>query len=37
MIASPTNVDVDVRGRVWVCDVVNYRTETVAGRRATAS
>jgi putative membrane-bound dehydrogenase-like protein len=25
MIASPTNVDVDARGRVWVCDVVNYR------------
>ncbi|MEZ6046060.1 MAG: PQQ-dependent sugar dehydrogenase [Planctomycetaceae bacterium] len=22
---SPTNIDVDARGRVWVCEVVNYR------------
>ncbi len=25
MMASPTNIDVDERGRVWVCDVMNYR------------
>ena len=24
-INSPTNIDIDDRGRVWVCDVVNYR------------
>ena len=30
LIASPTNIDVDHRGRVWVCDVVNYREH---GRR----
>ena len=25
MITNPTNLAVDERGRVWVCDVVNYR------------
>lgn len=25
MMASPTNIDVDHLGRVWVCEVVNYR------------
>ena len=25
MMASPTNIDVDERGRVWVCEVMNYR------------
>jgi putative membrane-bound dehydrogenase-like protein len=25
MITNPTNLAVDRRGRVWVCDVVNYR------------
>lgn len=25
MILSPTNIDIDHRGRVWVCEVVNYR------------
>ncbi len=25
LIGSPTNIDVDRRGRVWVCDVKNYR------------
>ncbi|MEK6234302.1 MAG: NPCBM/NEW2 domain-containing protein [Planctomycetales bacterium] len=25
MTLSPTNIDVDHRGRVWVCEVVNYR------------
>src|SRR5690606_30937222 len=24
-LLSPTNIDVDHRGRVWVCEVVNYR------------
>ncbi len=25
ILSNPTNIDVDHRGRVWVCDVVNYR------------
>ena len=25
MMLSPTNIDIDYRGRVWVCEVVNYR------------
>jgi putative membrane-bound dehydrogenase-like protein len=25
LMASPTNLDVDHRGRVWVCEVLNYR------------
>ncbi len=25
MLLSPSNIDVDHRGRVWVCEVVNYR------------
>lgn len=25
MIVNPTSIDVDSRGRVWVCEVVNYR------------
>ncbi len=25
MITNPTNIAIDARGRVWVCDVVNYR------------
>ena len=25
MMASPSSIDVDHRGRVWVCEVVNYR------------
>ncbi len=25
LLLSPTNLDVDHRGRVWVCEVVNYR------------
>jgi putative membrane-bound dehydrogenase-like protein len=24
-ITNPTNLDIDYRGRVWVCDVMNYR------------
>jgi len=31
MITNPTNIAVDTRGRVWVCDVVNYRGNN--GRR----
>ena len=25
MLLSPSNIDVDARGRVWVCEIVNYR------------
>ena len=25
MITSPSSIDIDEKGRVWVCDVVNYR------------
>ncbi len=25
MLSSPSNIDVDAKGRVWVCEVVNYR------------
>ena len=25
ILSNPTNIDVDHRGRVWACDVVNYR------------
>lgn len=25
MVLSPTNIDIDHRGRIWVCEVVNYR------------
>jgi putative membrane-bound dehydrogenase-like protein len=25
MLKSPSNIDVDHRGRVWVCEIVNYR------------
>ncbi len=25
MLLSPSNTDVDARGRVWVCEIVNYR------------
>ncbi|HKB39984.1 MAG TPA: PVC-type heme-binding CxxCH protein [Gemmataceae bacterium] len=24
-ITNPTNLDIDARGRIWICDVVNYR------------
>src|SRR6516162_5769411 len=24
-ITNPTNLDIDHRGRVWICDVKNYR------------
>src|SRR4051794_11106739 len=26
MLVNPTNIDVDSRGRVWVCEGANYRT-----------
>jgi putative membrane-bound dehydrogenase-like protein len=25
MITNPSNIDIDHRGRVWVCEIVNYR------------
>jgi len=25
LLSSPSNIDVDARGRIWVCEVVNYR------------
>ncbi|NNJ25056.1 hypothetical protein LzC2_11180 [Planctomycetes bacterium LzC2] len=25
MLLSPSNIDIDARGRVWVCEIVNYR------------
>ncbi|MEM7234430.1 MAG: PVC-type heme-binding CxxCH protein [Planctomycetota bacterium] len=31
LIASPTNLDIDERGRVWVCEVLNYHRNR--GRR----
>ncbi|MCH2582293.1 MAG: PQQ-dependent sugar dehydrogenase, partial [Planctomycetes bacterium] len=30
-IVSPTNLDIDHRGRIWICEVVNYRRNN--GRR----
>ena len=32
-LSNPTNIDVDHRGRVWVCDVVNYREHGRNDRR----
>ena len=32
-ILSPTNIDVDHRGRVWVCEVVNYRVHARNNKR----
>ena len=32
-ILSPTNIDVDHRGRVWVCEVVNYRAHAHDNKR----
>ena len=32
MMASPSSIDIDHRGRVWVCEVVNYRKHN--GERA---
>ncbi|MFM9196846.1 MAG: hypothetical protein ACKOWG_14105, partial [Planctomycetia bacterium] len=25
LLSSPSDIDVDARGRVWVCEVLNYR------------
>jgi hypothetical protein len=25
LLSSPSNIDIDAAGRVWVCEVVNYR------------
>ncbi len=33
MLSNPTNIDVDHRGRVWVCDVVNYRERAANNER----
>ena len=27
MLTNPTNIDVDARGRVWVCEAYNYRNQ----------
>ena len=32
-LSNPTNIDVDHRGRVWVCDVLNYREHARNDRR----
>lgn len=32
MMLSPSSIDIDHRGRVWVCEVVNYRSHN--GKRA---
>ncbi|MCB1066257.1 MAG: NPCBM/NEW2 domain-containing protein, partial [Verrucomicrobiae bacterium] len=32
MITSPSSIDIDAKGRVWVCDIVNYRRNQ--GKRA---
>ena len=32
-ILSPTNIDVDHRGRVWFCKVVNYRAHARNNKR----
>ncbi len=31
MIMNPTNLDIDPRGRVWVCEAFNYRSELNPG------
>tara|TARA_B100000029_G_C17605760_1_gene967328 strand:- start:3799 stop:6966 length:3168 start_codon:yes stop_codon:yes gene_type:complete len=33
MIINPVNLDIDHRGRVWVCDVVNYRHRATENKR----
>ena len=33
LLSNPTNMDIDERGRVWVCDVVNYREHGRSDRR----
>ena len=34
MLTNPSNIDIDHRGRVWVCEVLNYRKRNrVAGDR----
>ena len=27
MIGNPTNIDIDARGRIWMCEAFNYRTK----------
>lgn len=31
MLTNPTNIDIDSRGRVWVCEAYNYRSELNPG------
>ena len=31
MLIKPTNIDVDEKGRVWVCEAYNYRPNLNAG------
>src|SRR5947209_19652920 len=31
MMGNPTNIDVDSRGRVWVCEAFNYRPKLNPG------
>ena len=33
MLSNPTNLDIDERGRVWVCDVMNYREHARTDKR----
>jgi len=33
MIINPVNLDIDHRGRIWVCDVVNYRHRAKENKR----
>jgi len=33
MIINPVNLDIDHRGRIWVCDVVNYRHRATENKR----
>lgn len=33
MMLSPTNLDIDDKGRVWVCEVVNYRAHAENDKR----
>ena len=32
-VVNPTNIDVDAKGRVWVCEGINYRPELNVGNK----
>ncbi len=34
ILSNPTNIDIDHRGRIWACDVVNYRDRARKDDRA---